>query len=116
MNNTLPASGFVTIAEVAEFSGLSEKTIRDHVSRGWLRAQQIGGPRGRIRVSVSAVYEWLGHSPVRNSEKLEDTDWSQPREGSNPNDLTICDEFTNFIPVAQSRLGEFFAKKQELGQ
>lgn len=83
----------LTVTEVAKMTGYSEKWVRTAYLSGDLRAFQTAGKGGRVRVPLSAVYEWVGHSPARSTEKLEDTDWSIPREGSDPDDLPVCDEY-----------------------
>ena len=109
---------FLTVAEVVAGSGLNDQTVRDHIARGWLKAQQIGGPRGRIRVAVADYYAWLNHSPVRSTEPpLEEQDWATPAEWADPNqDLTLCDPGTLYIQVHISRLSEFTDAKQRAGR
>ena len=106
----------LTPVEVADLTGYTEKTVRSAYLAGKLKAFQTE-KGGRVRIPLSAVYEWVGRPAAKTAEPaLEDVDWETPREGSDPNDLVICDEFTLYLRVAQSRAGEFFEAKQRAGR
>lgn len=110
----------LSIKEVAQLASYSEDGVRDAISAGRLKALQAGGKGTRIRVPVSAVYEWLGHDPTRRDidDDLDGQDWSEPAaDRFDPNqDFIVCDEYTDYTPVHASRLSEFFARRTELAR
>ena len=111
MSTDAPAlDQLLTVAEAARQTGYSEKWVRKAYVSGALRAFQTGGPGGRVRIPQSALNEWTGRPAARPSG-LEGTDWSEPAPGADPNGLQVCDEYTGFISVHESRMGEFFAAK-----
>ena len=108
----------LTVAEVATMTGYTEKTVRSAYLAGRLKAFQTEQVGSRVRVPLSAVYEWIGHSPAKSTEPpLEEQDWATPAEWADPNqDLTLCDPGTLYIPVHISRLSEFTDAKQRAGR
>lgn len=110
------ADHLLTVAEVCEQTGYSEEWVRKSIRSGDLRAFQTGGKGGRIRVPLSAVYEWVGHNAARPDEPaLEFVDWSEPAPDYDGNDFTVCDARTLHLPVHVSRLSEFFETKARAG-
>lgn len=108
----------LTPEDAARLAGRSVDTVYRHIAAGKLKAHRIGGQRGPIWISQAELYAWLGAPARPTPERLNDTDWSTPDPGRlNPhNDIVECGEHTAFLPVHASRLIEFGAKRQELGQ
>lgn len=46
-----------TTAELAAEFGLTTKTVRRHIRRGWLRAHRL--PDGHYRLPEEAIQRWL---------------------------------------------------------
>ena len=122
MSATLLASADdVTPEDAAQMSGLSIDTVYRHIATGRLRARQIGGRRGRIWISRADLYDWLGHSAAKPTERLSDTDWSVPADWFDPKrhpQLDYIDapgEHNHWLPVHGSRQQDFGAACERLG-
>ncbi|MGH3500333.1 MAG: helix-turn-helix domain-containing protein [Nocardioidaceae bacterium] len=117
-NHEKTTERWLSTEEVAERLGLSVKTIREAIGRGDLDAfRPGGGSRSPLRVAEASVDAWIKSRPATpQAQDLADIDWSQPKEGllSPEQGITVCDEYTSFIPVHSSRLSDFYAMRSRL--
>jgi excisionase family DNA binding protein len=67
--NVLEETRLLTVGEVALRLRQSERTVRDKIADGSLRAIRIGdGPRAPIRVASSELARWLEHHTSHGGE------------------------------------------------
>lgn len=58
----------MTVDEVAQFCGVSAKTVRRAIERGELEAARLGG-RAALRVRPEAIDEWFARRSTRRSAR-----------------------------------------------
>lgn len=64
MKNTNAASNFYSIGNIVQFTGLSDRTIRNYISAGLLAGEKVNGV---WQFSQAQVDTLLGHPAVRSS-------------------------------------------------
>jgi excisionase family DNA binding protein len=59
MSNTVTQRPLMTIGDVAELLGVSQRTVRRWIDDGRLKAIQLGGRRAPVRVDPRELEQWL---------------------------------------------------------